>query len=303
MTVCISAICSFNGVPMIVGAADRMITHTDADGPATDIEYEHGKPKIFSLAPACIALIADDLALGADLCHRARDEILRTRERLERERDPSLGIPFTEIKLMAEVYARVLREYRDAQSEREILNTLFLTRETWISRQRQLAPAVVRAISNDLREFSVPVQAIIAGVDNLGAHIYAINGGGSLTCEDAIGYAAIGNGGWHADSEFMVARYSDSWSFDRAVLLVYTAKKRAERASGVGPATDTFIVMGGAYTPLNPTIVDAVHNAWNDMQDVEKLTKDSYYENISRIILGYLKDSETNKADQKNADE
>ena len=39
------------------------------------------------------------------------------------------------------------------------------------------------------------------------------------------------------------------------------------------------------------------------MQDVEKLTKDSYYENISRIILGYLKDSETNKADQKNADE
>src|SRR6185503_18005785 len=82
---------------------------------------------------------------------------------------------------------------------------------------------------------------IIAGIDGGGAHLYA-GQEGKFSCEDAVGFAAIGAGSWHAQSQFMFARYTRSMPAAKALYLVFAAKKRAETAPGVGPETDMFII-------------------------------------------------------------
>ena len=294
MTVCIAAICALNGAPMIVGASDRMITYAEdsGSGPATDIEYEQQTPKVFQLDTSCVALISDDLALGMALAAKARSDVHATRRRMEVGRDPIMGIPFTEIGALAEVYATVIREHCEAKREWEILHPLFLDRVSWVAQQKELSPFIVRSVATALRECNSGVETIIAGVDLTGAHVYTVNADGHVACHDAHGFAAIGNGGWHAESEFMVARYSGDWRFDRAAFLVYGAKKRSERASGVGPATDMFVVLGAAYTPLNPVIVNAVQETWQDFEIAVDTARSTYYDQIGRVILGYLHDAE-----------
>src|SRR5262249_6028844 len=56
------------------------------------------------------------------------------------------------------------------------------------------------------------------------------------------GYWAIGAGFWPFISEFMSARYDNSWPWWKAMLLMYSAKQRAESASGVSSFTDMFII-------------------------------------------------------------
>jgi hypothetical protein len=65
---------------------------------------------------------------------------------------------------------------------------------------------------------------------------------GRVSCNDGIGFAAIGIGARHAESQIMLNKHSwNSPSVDSA-LLGYIAKKRSEVAPGVGEGTDVFTI-------------------------------------------------------------
>jgi hypothetical protein len=85
------------------------------------------------------------------------------------------------------------------------------------------------------------VETIVAGVDLTGPHIYVVTNRG-ITCNDAAGFAAIGVGYWHANSQFMFAEHARSKTMAQTLLLAYAAKRRAEVAPGVGEATDMFMI-------------------------------------------------------------
>lgn len=71
---------------------------------------------------------------------------------------------------------------------------------------------------------------------------------GQLSCNDVVGFAAIGVGRWHANSQFMFKGHNRNRPIPETLLLAFSAKKRAEAAPGVGQATDMFTIGPGPGT-------------------------------------------------------
>jgi len=226
MTVGIAAICQWSGVNMVVGASDRMLTVDDS------AEYEPPTSKIFFLTPRAVALIAGDTSSQFTIAIGAQKEIVDR--------------PATDIKDIAAIYAKHFAAHRLKEAEALILAPLGLTGDTFLKRQKTMAPDIVRDITYKLLAYELDAEAIIAGMDQAGAHIYTIRDPGLETCQDRVGFAAIGIGGPHAESQFMFAKYSPfTWYMPWTLFLTYFAKKRAEVAPGVGQETDMFFIESG----------------------------------------------------------
>jgi hypothetical protein len=108
----------------------------------------------------------------------------------------------------------------------------------------------------DLINFEIPYTSVIfAGVEPLGAHIYIDDG--NVRCNDVIGFAAVGIGARHAESQFMLARHAYNSPLVDTALLTYIAKKRSEIAPGGGEATDMFTAgpQLGSLVLLQPELI------------------------------------------------
>jgi hypothetical protein len=231
MTVCIAAIANTPVFPTIVAASDRMVT-------AGDITFEGASSKAYMLNTRIVALGAGD----------SSDEYVvqtRARERIQTE-----GIQL--VRDAAECFAEVYRQYRLEVFERELLSPFGLTYKDFLARQGDLAPDFVARIDRLTRDSYLPISdrtfgsaAIIAGVDMptefpgyVVAHIYVVRDPGQVTCEDAIGFAAVGSGARQAQSYLMLSQYSHGSTFAQSILSVYSAKRQAENAPFVGNETD-----------------------------------------------------------------
>jgi len=118
-------------------------------------------------------------------------------------------------------------------------------------------PDVVKKITTGLIDYKLPdVEAIFAGIDMSGPHLYVVRNG-NVSCEDRIGFAAIGVGSWHAESLFMAAGHTRAATTSRALYLTFAAKKRAEIAPGVGVETDMFMIgpQLGSYISIRDSII------------------------------------------------
>lgn len=110
---------------------------------------------------------------------------------------------------------------------------------------------LVTQLTKELINFDVPkTETIFAGIDNEGPHIYSVYDG-EARCYDTIGFASIGIGSGHANSQFMFAGHTWRSPFAETMRLVHTAKKKSEVAPGVGKETDMAITgppLGTAVT-------------------------------------------------------
>ncbi len=209
---------------------------------AGDIEFEPPQTKIYRLGESAIALVAGDASVQATICNNtylkaARDNV-------------------TKVDEIAEMYAWHFAKYRRERNERTFLAPLGMNMTEFVTQQRNMLPEEVSRLMRSLTYEELEVEAIVTGVDALGAHIYVIRDPGIKTCNDGIGFAAIGIGAKHAESQFMLARYNFREPFYKALLLTYTAKRKAEIAPGVGLATDLFTIDAPTgFTPAHETII------------------------------------------------
>jgi hypothetical protein len=128
-----------------------------------------------------------------------------------------------------------------------------------------MSGSIVTDLTKEIVNFDMPaIEAIVCGVDGTGAHIYVVNNS-EVTSRDAIGFAAIGAGYWHANSQFMFAGHNRNRPLPETFLLTYAAKRRAEVAPGVGIGTDMFSIgqTPGSYGPILDKFV----------QDIDKIYK------------------------------
>jgi hypothetical protein len=184
--------------------------------------------------------------------------------------------PQTDSGVIAEVFARKFNEFRRREAEQLILAPLGLDIATFLRVQRDMAPAEVAAIREELQGHRLKSGAIIAGVDNGGAHIYVVRDPGRAVCNDIVGFAAIGYGQWHAESQFMFAQYVTGWEFERALRLIYLAKKRAEVPPGVGRETDLFFIgpHPSPQTPIVPAVVNKLEEIYQQHVEYTKVVGD-----------------------------
>jgi 20S proteasome alpha/beta subunit len=250
MTVCIAAICTWAHVPpllpqlIVVGSSDRLIT-------VGDIEFEPFQQKIYQFSTSIIALIAGDAQAQISICDA-------TRARFLPEAPPS-------VEDVANAYAEELAYYRRKHAEFTYLQPLGLDQESFIARQNELSPSVINQLTYDLQAARLEIETIITGTDSTGCHIFVIDDPGAVRCSDSIAFAAIGMGQRHAESTFMFQRYARHWSYPRALLLTYAAKKRAEIAPGIGASTDFFFIGANGFQTIRAEIFKEVSDTYEEM--------------------------------------
>jgi 20S proteasome alpha/beta subunit len=94
-----------------------------------------------------------------------------------------------------------------------------------------------------MQQYNYSLWIMLAGVDEAGGHIYRIENPATKHCFDAIGYHAIGSGDIHAIATFIGNNYEvKNTTLQRGLALTYEAKKRSEKAQGVGERTDMYVV-------------------------------------------------------------
>ena len=250
MTVCVTAICAEN---IIFGASDRMLT-------AGDIQFQPQQPKLLPITTSVVTQIAGDASIQADIISLV---IADVKQRVEAKPTEWLNV-----RDVAGLYCHYYDELRLARTEHAILAPLGLDRNTWLTKQNGMDPTLVKNIATELMNYEFPLTAaIFSGVDNSRAHIYVARGG-VLTCQDIVGFAAIGAGEWHANSQLMFAGHTRHKSLPETLLSVYSAKKRAEVAPGVGEATDMFTIgpLLGSFMQLLPVMLDSVDAIYKNEQ-------------------------------------
>lgn len=235
MTVCIAAICQENVVFL---AADRMIS-------AELIKYSSLQSKIFKasdvVGDSVAIMVAGNLTLQAEILQRTRQTIAK------RERSSRLSVRET-LNAYCDAYQQVFFK----RMESAVLVPQFLTMKTYEDRQKQhsLDQVLIKEIVGKCEQFEKEykenedylTEALITGTDDEGSHIYTVRFDVE-SCRTNDGYAAIGIGGWHAESQFMFANYVPAWNYTDAAFLVYKAKKRAEVAEGISPETDLLVIL------------------------------------------------------------
>jgi 20S proteasome alpha/beta subunit len=249
LTVAIAAICHLDDTPYVVGAADRMLT-------AGDIAVEHPHPKIVALTSRIVALSAGDVTAHLAISRAAAAEIGRRR--------------VSDVAAAAEIVGAEYRGYRGRVAELRILAPLGLTRSSFIAHQRELATDLAAQVSRAMADHVADVETIVAGVDDQGGHVFHVGDPGQVTCYDGIGFAAIGNGSRHAVSFLLQVGYTPQVALSRAVVLVYTAKKRAEVAPGVGSTTDIFGIGERYYFPPDDETRARMETAFRTIRDGEQ---------------------------------
>lgn len=241
MTVCVALIYEKNTV---VCASDRMIS-------TQDVGYEPPTPKIYPLTSAIVAMTAGDVALQAEI--RA-DVMAVLYARIAKE--PKNWWAVSDV---AELWRGAFVRARQKRATATYLEPLGLDMESFTKRQAGMSQSVVHNLVDQLFGFRCGgIGTIITGIDMTGAHIYVVDND-QVACHDTIGFAAIGNGGSHANSQLMLSKYGSERTPDEALLLAYTAKKRAEVAPGVGREIDMYIVgprLGNSFPIVQDRILE-----------------------------------------------
>jgi hypothetical protein len=240
VTVCVAALCEGGN---IFGASDRMLT-------AGDVEFEPDAGKIRELTSSIALMTAGDSSLQTEIIARVSVVV---GARIEAEPQN-----WWLVKDVADLYARHYGAVKRERSERSILSPVGLTHDGFISRQGQMADSFIRNLTTELVNFSMPsVATIVTGSDMEGEHIYVVTDG-DVECLDSVGFAAIGIGRWHANSQFMFAGHDRLKPIPETLLLTYAAKRRAEVSPGVGQGTDMFTIGArlGSYVRISPKIVE-----------------------------------------------
>ena len=260
MTVCIGAICN-NGEAAIV-ASDRMVT-----GHYPPIEFEHTKPKIFDLTKSCVVLTAGSALKPIEL-------INRTKQALD-----EIGKPQT-VEQIVETMGSLYQMLRAREAEEVILKPRTMSKELFYQKGVNILPSdLFNVIDNQFTRYDYGIQVLVVGIDAQ-AHIRSILNPGLVNCYDTLGFHAIGVGYLHAIQVFIGHRYDTSFSMEEAMNIVYSAKKAAEVAPGVGNETDISVILPDRIGHIDPKIIKELSKIY---QEVRKSPVEVIKESSSRL--------------------
>jgi len=201
------------------------------------------------------------------------------------------------VKDAVDHYITFYNRRKHKEAEQKFLQPFGFDQKSFNDEQKNLAPKVAEHLAAEMIGYDVEyeVETIFTGVDDSGAHIYQIVENEAMCC-DPVGFAAIGSGGRHAESQFMLSRHSSSATLDETLFLLHSAKKESEVAPGVGAATDMFTIgpNKGTFAWLGGTAWPAEHKAIIDMKrldkiyDTAKTKRNKVAEEAKKEIKGYV---------------
>ncbi|RYG86139.1 MAG: hypothetical protein EON58_22070 [Alphaproteobacteria bacterium] len=267
MTVCIAAIS--NNAHLFV-ASDRMRT-------SGDIQYEPEVPKIVELTTSIVMMTAGDSLLN-------REIIAHVKQTVDEAVDANPET-WLDVRQVVDWYVWYRQEIKRKAAEAAILVPLGMNSQTFLAQQDSLNSDLVQEIARNLLHHPMPtVHVIIAGIDNNGPQIYSVRDG-AVSYHNAVGFAAIGNGYWHVESEFTSSGHHPGRSVPETAALIYRAKRRAETAPGVGRATDFAMILAkGEYQPVGDHIHSKLAELYDAMAAAEKEARNRVYLELDSYV-------------------
>jgi hypothetical protein len=271
VTVCIAAIYEQSGV---FSASDRMIT-------SGDIQFEPPVEKVRYLTSSCLIMFAGDASMQAEIIHETQ-AIIAEKIRL----NPT---DWLTIKSMAETYQEQIDLAIRRRAERRILSPFGLTSDSYLSRQQESGDGFVRDLSREILNYQGPaMDGIVCGVDASGPHIFTVDNH-SVSCRDHVGFASIGVGFWHANSQMMNFRHGPRSSLADTLLNVFFAKKQAEIAPGVGEATDMYISTAlGSSSGLRENVAQELERRHAEEKRRQKRVANTSRQKINAFVQAIL---------------
>ncbi|VVB63557.1 Uncharacterised protein [uncultured archaeon] len=271
LTVCIAAICDKSKA--LVLASDCMIT---SDGLL--LNFEHPCKKM-SLLAGCVALTAGDALAYTELFDMANTEV-------EKLKAPTV----------AEVVARLKGCYQTIRrieiTERILIPSGFDDITSFHMAQNSLVRELAINIQKKIETYDHGLAIIIAGITNGIAHIYEISNPGTSRCFDSLGFHVIGTGLPHAINALVSRGCNQETPLDETLMIVYEAKKMAERAPGVGSVfTDMGIMCNGKIYQLSR---DKIDGELNSIYDKWRFGGDpTWTDDITSFLKGVFDDGKT----------
>jgi len=269
VTVCIASIFTWHLTDgqtelAVLTASDRMIT-------AADIEYEPSQLKLAFFTSHILGMVAGDYPTHSDA-------IGIVKARLQHTTGAS-------VKDVADMYGQAISEVRRARAAKDILAPLGLTSESFLLREHEMSPSLVADLVNQLQTHRCEnAEALIVGFSEGRGHIYMVDSVGRVSCYNDVNFAAIGLGGWHAQSQLMLSKYGTRFGFADSLVALYRAKKGAEVAPGVGSQTDMFLINHDGASPVAPNnmaALDAQFESYRTARD--KLVQDGVKDLIEHV--------------------
>jgi hypothetical protein len=271
VTVCVAAVFDNFG---IVGASDRMLT-------AGDVQFEPSVPKLRFWTNSIAGMVAGDANIQTEIGEEVN--------RVVNERIDANPNEWLKVKDVASIYKQECDKILGAMAERRILTPFGITRSEFLTRQKDFSADFVKDIAQELLNFEAPsVETIIAGVDRAGPHIYTVDAN-SMQSHLTVGFAAIGAGRDHANSQMMAFNHTFRHSLADTLRAVLFSKKRAEIAPGVGPDTDMFVVTGlGGLSLLRDDVQDELEKRYAEERRRQAKVADITRTKISQFVQGIL---------------
>jgi hypothetical protein len=263
MTVCLAALCHDNDEARAVIAADRMVTLGGF------IEFEHAVPKMTSASSLAIAMVAGETLSGTRLAQEVADSLAGNNP------------PIAEIAQRLAAHYEVTRR---ARLEQALLTPRGLDLGSFYESHAVLNANIVALIDNQMTQYNLGVELLLAGVDPSGAHIYSIgNPGPPENLHDTIGYAAVGSGWIHAIQALIGFGHAASADYHETVFRAYAAKRRAEVTPGVGLDTDMAVISAAGIHWLTDDELGQLREMY---EEFETSTSSALRERLESFRLG-----------------
>jgi 20S proteasome alpha/beta subunit len=198
------------------------------------IEFEHPQPKITRLTETCVALTAGNALAHTELLREAQSRTQNLRRTTTAE--------------VADIVKECYQSQRQAAIEDHVLRRRGISGfAEYYKIQQHLDHGLVASVDYEISTYDYGLSILVAGADvGAQAHIYAVENPGICHCLDAIGYHATGSGLPHAVDALITQGCNPSLPMEHVLCIVYAAKKRAEKAPGVGKtATDVALIADG----------------------------------------------------------
>ena len=223
VTVCIAAFAE-RGKKLVL-TADQMVSL------AFPLAYQYETEdvaKIFDLTDNVVVLSAGIAVFAQEIVDNAKKQISNSN-----------------ISSVADIAETVRREYSKLRTRlitQQFLEPRGFTLDTYYEKQNKLHPAVIQDIESKISGENIQVELIVAGHDGEECQIFSIHNPGTLVSHAAVGYSAVGIGAPHAIYSLIDDDYKRTLDEDEVKEMVVKAKKRSEKAPGVGQRTTTLVL-------------------------------------------------------------
>jgi hypothetical protein len=279
MTIGIGAICESDGDnPKIVAAADRMMTRMGS----SPREFEHTKSKIegYDLLEDCNFVVIGSGTSGLiELFTNSLEKKLRNLSTTQEDEDSE------EIERHEDVVSKAQEAYQDTITERinnKILGNYGLEFDDLTSKEYNegIIASLTEKAEDERMRLRRNLRVIIAGKYENSPFIYDV-GFGDYNNKSSTSFCTIGSGAEPAVSAFIQAEYDDSCDLEESIMKVFEAKKKSEKAQGVGDEkTDFVVVENGNIKEISD----------ENLSDIGK-EYDSYHQEVKKAREKFISDA------------